>query len=339
VAPGPDGVIDWSSFDVTSAGDDPFGQLPAPEPRLVIPSRVRYPGLPWSRFWRFEEGDTSLPNVQIDPPELIKLVVLDFAIKAGVDWFDLALSQPVGTLAQIQSLLVKDVFGFYTVVDRADPAGTPAGLTRWTLYSLADNARRVAGLTVLPPSPGRMTAVAPPVEHVRFARDDNAALAWGIEAVTESAIGEPRRGSERDAAVNASLPPPAPSADTISPLRYLLENRVPIQWIPFVPVQTDTTTGTTELQRGVVAVPTPTGGVGLAFATGKILNPQSVGADQPYLLPDEEVPRAGVRVERFVTRARWIDGSAHLWVQRSRRTGSGETQSGLAFDLALPVRR
>jgi hypothetical protein len=44
----------------------------------------------------------------------------------------------------------------------------------------------------------------------------------------------------------------------------------------------------------------------------------------------------GTTVERVVYRARWIDGSTHLWVARRRRSGAGEAQSGLRFDAALP---
>ena len=54
-----------------------------------------------------------------------------------------------------------------------------------------------------------------------------------------------------------------------------------------------------------------------------------------YQLQDNEVPRAGLVVERVAFRTRWIDGSTHLWLARRRRTGSGETASALRFDVAL----
>jgi hypothetical protein len=69
-------------------------------------------------------------------------------------------------------------------------------------------------------------------------------------------------------------------------------------------------------------------------ALSKILTPAGVGSD--YQIEEEEIPRAGLRVERAVYHARWIDGSTHIWVQRRRRIGAGESQSGLAFDQAKP---
>jgi len=58
-----------------------------------------------------------------------------------------------------------------------------------------------------------------------------------------------------------------------------------------------------------------------------------------YQIVEEEVPRTGMTVERVVHRARWIDGSTHLWIARRRRLGGGEVASGLAFDTAQDVTR
>jgi hypothetical protein len=39
-------------------------------------------------------------------------------------------------------------------------------------------------------------------------------------------------------------------------------------------------------------------------------------------------------VLRADRRARWIDGSTHLWTSRRRRDGRGEAACGLRYDLA-----
>lgn len=49
-------------------------------------------------------------------------------------------------------------------------------------------------------------------------------------------------------------------------------------------------------------------------------------------LDEEAVPRAGLRVQLTKQRARWIDGSTHVWVGRKVLTGAGEGASGLKFD-------
>ena len=50
----------------------------------------------------------------------------------------------------------------------------------------------------------------------------------------------------------------------------------------------------------------------------------------------EEVPRAGVTVERSTQRARWFLGRTALWTGRHTRPGRGELRSGLRFDAADP---
>jgi hypothetical protein len=39
-------------------------------------------------------------------------------------------------------------------------------------------------------------------------------------------------------------------------------------------------------------------------------------------------------VLRADRRARWTDGSTHLWTSRRRRAGTGEAASGLGYDIA-----
>jgi hypothetical protein len=56
-------------------------------------------------------------------------------------------------------------------------------------------------------------------------------------------------------------------------------------------------------------------------------------------LYEEEVPRAGARVRRAYRSARWIDGSSHLWLGRTKTTGRGEGSSGLRFDALEPTQR
>jgi hypothetical protein len=68
-----------------------------------------------------------------------------------------------------------------------------------------------------------------------------------------------------------------------------------------------------------------------------VLNPQSISDGNPYQIVEEQVPRAGVTVRRTLYRARWSDGSTHVWIARRKQTGAGETQTGLRFDAALPV--
>ncbi len=59
--------------------------------------------------------------------------------------------------------------------------------------------------------------------------------------------------------------------------------------------------------------------------------------DEPLLLDEEEVPRAGLRIARGPQYAPWTAGETHLWMARRKRIGRREGWSGLRFDEIQPV--
>ncbi len=209
------------------------------------------------------------------------------------------------------------------------------GPSRWTLFSHArTDGAGLATFSFLPPSAGPALLPGPVLEDVRFARDEMPNMAWGIERTVQSRSGEPRPGFERNAAVDGAAPAAPPSAN--NGLVYHVDSKVPVHWIPFVAVPVPNRAPAIELERAAVLRPAPGSADGatspiIARPAGVILLPPGVTA---YRIPEEEIPRSGLRVERVVYSARRIDGSGHLWVGRRRRAGAGESQSGLRFDIA-----
>ena len=57
----------------------------------------------------------------------------------------------------------------------------------------------------------------------------------------------------------------------------------------------------------------------------------------PYLIHEEEVPRAGIVVTESWQRARGPDGHVHTWIGVRKRVGRGEGSSGLAFDRLIDL--
>jgi hypothetical protein len=105
------------------------------------------------------------------------------------------LGHEVGDLVSVAQLLVKDVFGGYTLVGRADAVPTENG-RRWTMFS-TNAAGSLAEYFVLPPGALRATVDGPVLEEVRFVRDEQANLVWAVETTTEDGTGRPRPGRER----------------------------------------------------------------------------------------------------------------------------------------------
>jgi hypothetical protein len=328
--PGRDGDFDWHAFDLESS--EPEAGLVEAIRSSAIPGRVVFPGMPTARWWEFEPAGTSF-DIKPDKRDLGKLVFIDFMHAQGNDWFVLEVDQPVGTLCRIDTLVVRDVFGVETLVERADAT---SGRGRWTMFSTSAPGGP-ADFLIVPPTAVGVAQTGPTIEEVRFLRDEMANMVWAVEHSTENSLGEPRSGHERalarrsrDGAAPASL-----GAQNAVPLRYVLQTEVPEHWIPFVPVASGARPGDVMLERQVV------GGTGVVpvdeeTPLGRILRPSRVEGG-PYRVFEEEVPREGARVLRVVIRSRWVDGSTHLWITRRRTVGSGEGSSGLTFDQAVPV--
>jgi hypothetical protein len=183
------------------------------EPDLtVMPTKVSFPGMPSPRWWEFEDGNVNLDQMQVGPGEVGKLLLTEFATLYGNDWFTVPVDVPVGSLTRIRELLVTDTFGQVETVDPAigsEPAGSDAGSGDttdeavegdfggvlagrgdWNLFAHPDlPAHDRPGLFYPPVLATHHES--DPVERVLFARDEMANMAFGVELLTEDAIGDP----------------------------------------------------------------------------------------------------------------------------------------------------
>lgn len=334
VTPRHDGALDWSSFDLQPG--TPGGVVPGAVETVrtsVLPTHVRFPGMPNARWWSFEDGRVDFGGVQPDLRDLGRVMLIDFALVHGNDWFVMPFEQPVGTLCGIEALVVHDVFGGATLVPRADRADAPGEL-RWTMYSTAiAGGVGPADFFVLPAAAVPVSQPGVPLlEEVLLIRDEMANIAWAIERVVENGLGEPWQGHERDLAIKEGRPPPPPPADEDAPaLSYLIQTTVPEHWIPLLPVMIDPDRGDIALELGAMLRGNAPGGEPILPA-GRILRPP-LPDGRPYRLPEHEVSRSGTKAARKVFRTRWSDGTTHVWVARIRSAGRGEGTSGLSFDL------
>jgi hypothetical protein len=309
--------LDWYAFDLTGvAPPAPPGAATPSVSTSVIPGHVRFRGMPSARWWDFEGSKTDFGAIVPDSRDLAKLLFMDFLLLHGDDWYLAPLDVATGSLCWIDALTVTDVFGVQTAVSRADAT---QGTARWTMFSTAD--ARTSGLAPFLVVPATATAAllaGPPVEEVHLLRDETADLAWAIEHTIEGPTGAPR---------DEPLPaPPGVPADAPAPLVYQLSTPVPASWFPLLPV---TTAG------GAVALVAGTVEGGPRAPTGRITQRLSAPGFQ---LPDEEVPRAGVRLQRVICRARSADGRTQLWIARRKQIGAGAASSGLRYDTAQPAR-
>ena len=346
VVPGRSGALDWTNFDSVagSLGSVEAGIRPVQRfGHSLLPIQVRFRGMPNARWWDFENASIDLGRLTPDRRDLAKLVVMDFMLVHGNDWFVAPFEMEKGNLCRIESVIVHDVFGGATSIPRADRStalpGSPV-TERWTLFSTTvDGAAAgdppIADFFVLAPSSPPAYQVGAALEDVRFVRDEMANMVWALEQTTEGESGRPLLGPERDPARNGGSPSSTRPAEGAPPLRYLIQTDVPDYWIPFIPVAVDPARGSIALERAAMLRPDPAGGPAAPILPrGRILTPSSIPPGQRYQVFEEEVTRSGVRVLRVPVRSRWFDGSTHLWIARKKLAGRGEGSSGLRFDLA-----
>lgn len=318
-----EGHLDWYNFDLNrevslgAVNDNAITQIK----QTLVPAPVTYRGMPAQRFWEFEDARVDFGAVKAGPEELARMLLVEFAISYGNDWFVIPLELPVGSVCLPSSLVVTNTFGERFLVRSAHDAGEP--YASWRMFQLSSPPQSGTATTVvdanlflLPPALLK-TLTNEPLEEVLFLRDEMANLAWGVERIIESPSERPLNRFEQQ------QHPPAPTgqSDTLS---YQLATSVPDYWIPLLPVRSE---AGVRLQRGKVL--SVDGKIKTVAAKGRVLN-----ANQPLAIFEEEVPREGIRVTRSWQLARWHDGSTHLWIGRQKEIGRGEGSSGLRFDTA-----
>jgi hypothetical protein len=322
-----EGHLDWYVFDVNpklklgGAADKAF----EPITHTAIPAPVSFAGMPTARFWEFEDAQIDFGSVDAGPTDLARMLLVEFALTYGNDWFVIPLELDVGSLYQTRSLVIADTFGVRTLIKPSSELPAPHSTWRMFQHSHLRGSGvsgQAANLFFLTPSilSGLESR---PIEEVLFLRDEMANMAWGVERIIESPTEEPLNRFEQE----RQLIPPPPEQRTDNKLVYRLATEVPSNWIPLLPVKSSTGL---RLQRGKVLK--VDGSAQFIAAQGRILNPDK--ADQKGLkIFEEEIPREGIRVTRNYQLTRWHDGSSHLWIGRRKKVGTGEGSSGLRFDI------
>ena len=240
-----EGHLDWYSFDLdrNKTVADP-GETGSPTEdrkklRSYIPSPVTFKGMPNPRFWTMEEGQTDFGKIDTSPTGLLHLLLAEFGLTCSNDWFMLPYELSINTLCEIKKIIVRDVFGQYTLVRPAGGA-IESQWQRWSMFTHTDRSANPSSgdLFYLTPTVTRIQE-GEPLEEVNFIRDEMANMVWGVETTVPSQSGKGVSGKEM------ALKPEAETTFDATPgvkIRYILGTTVPENWIPFIPVHKDGST-------------------------------------------------------------------------------------------------
>ena len=198
--------------------------------------------------------------------------------------------------------------GLTEAIDRAD--ALPG--TRWTAFSTTDASGAPTPFLVVRRAPPRSLSQARRWRSSTCCATRRPTWHGAVEHIVEGNVGP----------LALDVPPPAaPPLDAPAALAYRLASTLPANWFPLLPVTT--------------------GGEGLALVAGTVEGqPRAAGrlvkrlSVPGFELPEHEVGRAGLRLQRVTSRTRASDGTARLWLGRRRTIGVGEASSGLRYDTA-----
>lgn len=320
------GHLDWQDFSLNEgaalgAAADAAGTAIE---QTLIPTPVSYRGMPAQRFWAFEDAAVDFGALDAGPEDLARMLLVEFALSYGNDWFVLPIELEVGSLCRSKGLVVTNTFGEQFLIRSSNEASARAAAFK--MFQLSSQPKPGAPVTVSDPNlfllaPSHWSTLeSRPFEEVQFLRDEMANLAWGVERLVESAVEQPLNRYEQQ--VDPAEIPADPEGNQLT---YRLAIEPPDYWVPLLPVKR---ADGMRLKRGAVLKPDGTPRV--VVAKGNVLNPDPKAGLELF---EEEVPREGARVTRSYQLARWHDGSTHLWIGRRKSIGRGEGSSGLAFDV------
>lgn len=326
------GHLDWYDFSFASPSRPPAQPSGLkPQEWTFIPNPVSFRGMAKPRWWSLDERRTDFGGLDIEHTDLTRMLLAEFALLFADDWFELPVKLPLGTLSQVKLLVVTDVFGGRTLV-RSTREQVSEGERPWSMFSVSGDAGLAESL-FLPPTLATVLE-GNVVEDVVFFRDEMASMGWAVERTLQSPMDAPISGYESYLErLKANPLPPASMRQPGGPeIEYVLGTTVPDNWIPLVPISGGPRSFI--FRRGLMQRPTSAGVLEDVPARGQILEPKR----KPYYIAEEAVPRTGVHVTRRWRRARWIDGTTHVWLGLKVGVGRGEGASGLEFDLARPLK-
>lgn len=197
------GHLDWYSFNADQSikkldDIDAQPEVQKTFTNTFIPATVQFEGMPNRRWWAFEDSKTSFGDVKPSTTDIAKLLLMEFGLIYGNDWYIVPFTIPIGTISNIEGLSVTNNFGERFWIEAA---GKNSGnnINDWRMFTLDSKkqftrTQQNTGLLLAPAAIKVQEGDA--IEDVRLIRDEMANMVWGIETIIPSVTGEGKGGKE-----------------------------------------------------------------------------------------------------------------------------------------------
>jgi hypothetical protein len=320
------GRFDWWAMDVAGAPSGLASVATVDETRIPVP--VRFAGMAADRLFEIEPDGVSLLTTNTGPTGVLAMLLVEYAVAASNDWYQVPLTLPYGTAFGVGTLTVTDSFGVPTQIGPAT-----AKSDAWSMFEVtAGRFGDPAAPLFLFPAATAHTLESEPIEEVALFRDEMANLAWAVERLLPGLTPAPRRPAGEVPLGQALALIEAADAALI----YRLQTPVPLNWYPLSPelppggVDGATVLRLRSLRRFGDGAPSGDG------PTAAVLD---AGAGGELRIDEREIPRSGILVTRSFQVARDAAGGRQVWLGRQKRVHRGEGTANRRTDLLEPSER
>ena len=350
------GRLSWYSFD--SDTQVPGSTASTEKVTLgALPSPAVFPAAPNRRLWEFENRKVQFNDYRNDDVSaLASSVILQYTMMYSNDWMIVPLETEIGSVLQVERITVTDSFGKTHDItysfEEIDSKNNNVGFTdRWALYAnswldaytTTGNFRTVPGL-LCPPTLQRVEQGAP-IEEVQFLRDEMANMVWGVEEKVSDGCGGSLDSRSRSDSVISIIDEErkVDDSDVVKPedadYAYLLQNRVPLHWIPFIPQKIYGKTRDIVFRRARMPI-WYKGDFRPALPSSQLLAVKKDGKRTiPRYVNEEEILGYGTKVGLYPQRTRWFNGTSFTWQGYEKKISGTPANSGLMFDALLDVEK
>ena len=321
-----------------------------------IPAKATFASAPARKLWEYENHRVQFGNLKNDDvSQLASAVMMEYVSMYSNDWMMTPVHTKAGSLINVTDIVVHDTFGEIQVIsttpEEHDNKAPDIPFTdRWALYSntrsdaYAANDRKgdfraLDGL-FLPASLLRVSE-SEPIEEVQFLRDEMANMVWGVEKRIDDECGGSLDGktmSDKVLTVVDSQNGPEVKGEEKAEFKYLIQNRVPVNWIPFVPLPESGAMGREiRFRRGRMPIYINDGSKDKFKWVRPSTSVLAVKRDQegkviPFYLNEEEILGYGTKVTLTTQQTRWLNGTTYTWRGYAKKISGYQANSGLMFD-------
>ena len=344
------GTLSWYSFDARKQGSS-SGANSKKQILTYVPTPAKFACAPAQRLWEFENQKVLMGNENLAPEHIATGLVMQYISTYNNDWMITPLETETGTVLDVEEITVIDSFNKTRTIKKSaeefdgnGPKVSP--IDRWSLFGSSrpdayedDDYSCCKGL-LFPPTVIRCEEGAA-VEEVQFLRDEMANMLWGVETKINDGCGGSMDGKTLSDAVFRDVDKQRKENKNAKEVdvKYslLIQNRVPLNWIPFIPEQLRNERDIV-FRRGMMPIyykdkdePESVNGYKTVRSSTKLLDKNI----KPFYVNEEEIGGYGIKVTKKPQRTRWFMGESYNWLGNRKIVSEYQANSGLMFDELL----